>query len=52
MSKGGIPVQPFITLGGFIPEGTSGFPKNPNYAGADTVVMSLIIDNFDAKNEE
>lgn len=51
MSQGGIPVQPFVTLGGFIPEGTAGFPENPNYAAADTVVMTLLVDNYDAKNE-
>ena len=29
MGKGGIPVFPYYTLGGFIEEGEEGFPENP-----------------------
>jgi len=29
MGTGGIPVNPYNTLGGFIPEDTPGFPENP-----------------------
>jgi hypothetical protein len=48
MSEGGIPIQPFIVLGGFLPEGLRGFPKNPDYSPADSVVMTFIVDNYDA----
>ena len=48
MSSGGIPIQPFIVLGGFLPEDVKGFPKNPDYAAADSVVMTFIVDNYDA----
>lgn len=47
MSKGGIPVQPFFVLGGFIPDGVSGLPQNANYQGSKAVVMSIIVDNYD-----
>merc|ERR1719228_1316237 len=51
MSKWGGPVQPYYSLGGFIPKGES-FPENPEYHKADAVVMSIIIDNFDPKSQD
>ena len=48
MSEGGIPIQPFIVLGGFLPADLKGFPKNPDYSVADSVVMTFIVDNYDA----
>jgi hypothetical protein len=52
MSRGGIPIQPYIVLGGFLPEGTTEFPKKPEYEKADSVVITFIVDNFDAKAGE
>ncbi|XP_040569202.2 LOW QUALITY PROTEIN: NPC intracellular cholesterol transporter 1-like [Lepeophtheirus salmonis] len=46
MSKGGIPVQPYYMLGGFIPENEP-FPQNPSYHEASAVVMSIMINNYD-----
>ena len=51
MSKWGGPVQPYYSLGGFIPKGES-FPENPEYHKSDAVVMSIIIDNFDPKSQD
>ena len=47
MSKGNIPVQPYITLGGFIPEGEVGFPNNPDYLKSDAIVISILLNNHD-----
>lgn len=51
MSRGGIPVQPFYALGNFIPEGTVGFPKTPEYEKADTVVVTFLVNNYDAQGD-
>ena len=51
MSKWGGPVQPYYSLGGFIPKGQS-FPENPEYHKADAVVISIINDNFDPKSQD
>ena len=51
MSKWGGPVNPYYCLGGFIPKGSS-FPENPEYHKADAVVMSIIVDNYDAKSKD
>ena len=49
MSKGGIPIQPFVVLGGF--NGTS---VDPAYESATAVVVTFIVDNYDVndKNKE
>ena len=52
MSKGGIPVQPFFVLGGFIPPGQQGLGENPKYLESTAVVMSVIVDNFDLYSED
>ena len=46
MSSGGIPIQPYWVLGGFIPEGTKGFPKNPYYENSTAVVVNFIVNNY------
>ena len=52
MSKGGIPIQPFYILGGFIPEGVMGLPENPDYHKSTAVVMSIIVNNWDMYSED
>ena len=52
MSAGGIPVQPYIILGGFLPEGQTGFPSNPEYSNSDSIVMTFIVDNYDPNAAE
>ena len=52
MSNGGIPIQPYIALGGFLPEGTTGFPKSPAYEKSDAVVITFIVDNYDPNTAE
>ena len=52
MSKGGIPIQPYVVLGGFLPEGTTTIPKNASYERADSVVITIIVDNYDADKAE
>ena len=49
MSKWGGPVNPYYTLGGFIPPGQS-FPANPEYHASTAIVMSIIVDNYDKKS--
>ena len=52
MSKGGIPVQPYFVLGGFIPENSVGFPADPQYNEADAVVITFILDNYDIHSND
>ena len=52
MSSGGLPMFPFVVLGGFLPEGTQGFPKNPKYSEANAVVMTFLVNNHDAKSDD
>lgn len=52
MSKGGIPIQPFYILGGFIPEGVMGLPENPDYHKSTAVVMSIIVNNWDLYSDD
>ena len=52
MSRGGIPVQPYFVLGGFIPPGEAGFPAEPNYASSSAIVMTFIMDNYDHKTSD
>lgn len=47
MSSGGLPMFPFVVLGGFLPEGTSGFPSQPEYVKANAVVLTFLVNNFD-----
>ena len=46
MSKGGIPIQPFVVLGGF-----NGTTDDPGYEKATAVVITFIVNNYDAKDE-
>ena len=48
---GGIPVQAFYILGGFMPEGQTTLPASANYEEASTVMMSILLDNFDPKSK-
>ena len=52
MSRGGLPMFPFVILGGFLPEGTTGYPENPDYANATAVVLTFLVNNFDAKSKD
>ena len=47
MSQGGIPIQPFVVLGGF--NGTS---EDPGYEKAGAVVITFIVNNYDAKDQD
>ena len=47
MSKGGIPINPFVVLGGF--NGTS---EDPGYENATAVVITFIVDNYDTKDKD
>ena len=42
-------MNPYYTLGGFIPPGQS-FPANPEYHASTAIVMSIIVDNYDKKS--
>ena len=46
MSKGGIPIQPFVVLGGF-----NGTTDDPGYEKATAVVITFIVNNYDAKDK-
>ena len=52
LSKGSIPVQPYIVLGGFIPEGFTGFPSNPDYLDSDAVIITMLVNNYDPYSED
>ena len=52
MSSGGIPIQPNLILGGFIPDNVTGFPENPNYEKSTAVTMNFIVNNFDPKSDD
>ena len=52
LSKGGIPVQPYFVLGGFIPETETGFPADPQYNEASAVIMTFILDNYDHNSND
>ena len=52
MSKGGIPVEPFVMLGGFLPENQKTLPESPHYEQSDTIVMTILLDNYDPNSEE
>ena len=52
LSAAGIPMQPFVILGGFIPKDTIGFPENPKYEKADAVVMTFLVDNYDINDPD
>ena len=52
MSSGGIPIQPYWMLGGFIPENVTGFPENPNYENSTAVTMNFIVNNFDSHSDD
>jgi hypothetical protein len=52
MSSGGLPIQPYIVLGGFLKEGETQMPKSPNYQDADSVVVTFIVDNYDPNKAE
>lgn len=52
LSKGNIPVQPYIVMGGFIPEGEVGFPTNPDYLSSDAIVITILLNNHDPYSED
>lgn len=54
MSKGGIPVQPYFVLGGFIPKDSEdqGFPADPEYSHSNAVVITFLLDNYDHQSED
>ena len=52
MSSGGIPIQPYWVLGGFIPDNVTGFPESPDYEKSTAVTMNFIVNNFDAHSED
>ena len=52
MSSGGIPIQPYWILGGFIPDNVTGFPENPHYENSTAVVMNFIVNNVDAHSTD
>lgn len=52
MSTWGGPVSPYYILGGFIPNGNTGFPKNPKYYESTALVMTIILDNYDTKSTD
>ena len=43
---------PYVVLGGFLPEGTKGYPENPDYSNASAVVLTFLVNNFDAKSKD
>lgn len=45
-------MQPFVVLGGFIPEDVDGFPEKPEYEKSTAVVMTFLLDNYDGKSTE
>lgn len=52
MSEGGIPVQPYFVLGGFIHENETAFPVDPEYEKATAVVMTFLVDNYDGHSDD
>ena len=52
LSTAGIPMQPFVVLGGFIPEDTEGFPEFPEYEKANAVVLTFLVDNYAIADDE
>ena len=52
MSNWGGPVSAYYILGGFIPNGNTGFPKNPKYYESTAIVMTIILDNYDTKSTD
>jgi hypothetical protein len=41
LNVGGIPVQPYWIMGGFIPDNITGFPENPDYTKSTAIVMQV-----------
>ncbi len=52
MGKGGIPVFPYYTLGGFLDPDEKGFPENPDYTQAMSITIVLVVDNVDYYSED
>ena len=52
MSSGGLPSFPFVVMGGFIPENSTGFPSDPEYANSSAVVLTFLINNYDAHSND
>ena len=52
MSRGGIPVQPYFVLGGFVDENATHFPKDPDYSKATALVITLLVDNYDIHSSD
>ena len=51
MASWGGPVSAYYILGGFIPNGNTGFPEDPKYEESTAAVMTIILDNFDPKSD-
>ncbi len=47
LGKGGIPVFPYYTLGGFLDIEEKGFPDNPDYTQSKSITIVLVVDNVD-----
>ena len=50
---------PFVVMGGFLPENNdegactnTGYPDNPNYSNATAVVLTFLVNNFDAGSDD
>ena len=52
MSSGGIPIQPYWVLGGFIPDDVVGFPEHPHYENSTAINMNFIVKNFDGHSKD
>lgn len=52
MAPWGGPVSAYYILGGFIPNGNTGFPEDPEYFKSTAIVMSIIVDNYDPKSTD
>ena len=51
MSRGGVPVEAFFVLGGFLPEGVTSIPKDAKFEEANSVLINFVVNNYDSKNE-
>ena len=52
MSKGGIPIQPYYVLGGFLDPEAGGGLGDPDYTQAMAVDMTLVVDNYDPYSDD
>ncbi len=52
MSASGLPMFPYVVLGGFLPENNTGFPEKPAYSEANAVVLTFLVDNYDVNSND